>query len=180
MINVVLFHQLTAPLATGLGLEVSQDQRHWVQRSHTLHVPCPQERRLLPASLSLWKMTALSVHNTKQDDSESPATRLSFPCVHYRALDVGMLADGGGWEEMWVPSHAPTLLPSCLSPAPAEPIPALCCYPCSSTWDISVSPSLMLRDLEETGMYQGHWDLRGQQAGCSENPADLWVITQDF
>lgn len=64
--------------------------------------------------------------DSPKDDSESPATRLSFPCVLQDSgcLDVGMLAGGGGWEEMWVPSHAPTQLPSCLSPALAEPIPS--------------------------------------------------------
>lgn len=124
MITVVLFHQFTAPLATGLGREVSQDQKHGVQRSHTLRVPWPRERRRLPASLSLWKMRALSVHSTKKDDSESPATRVPFPCA---LQDSGCRhARWRGWEEMWVPSHAPTLLPSCLPPALAEPILALC------------------------------------------------------
>lgn len=98
-------------------------------RDHTVYM-WPGHRRggFLPASLNLWKMTALHVHSTKQDDSESPATRVSFPC----ALQDSGSSNAGWWRGLRktrVPSHSPTLLPSCLSPALAEPILSLCYCP---------------------------------------------------
>lgn len=65
-----------------------------MQRSQTLSVAWPRERRLSPASLSLQKMTALHVHSLKQEGRVSCPQSSTFHVLYRTWISKSWLVEG--------------------------------------------------------------------------------------